>query len=158
MFDTRLSIHLSVHTWGGGVPQPGPGGGVPRRGEYHGYPPVRPGQGVPWQGCTLGTPPSDLVRGGVYPTGGYPDVGTPTGGTLMGLPCQGVPQWEYPRYPSTIRPGWGYPNRGVPWWGGTPPSGTWYAAVGMPLAFTQEDFLVGYISGDVCPEFKEKEI
>ena len=76
---------------------------------------IGPGQGIPqWGGgvCHLGYPPSDLAGG--YPDGGYPTSGTPLS-NLVG----------------------GYPNGGVPTSGST-----WYAAVGMPLAFTQEDFLV----------------
>ena len=41
-------------------------------------------------------------------------------------------------FPHQTQPGGG-PQRGG---GGTPLSSTWYAAVGVPLAFTQEDFLV----------------
>ena len=63
-------------------------------------------------------PPSDLAGG--VPNRGYPTSGTPP-----------------------VRPGRvGVPRRGG---GGYPiSSSTWYAAVGMPLAFTQEDFLVLY--------------
>ena len=41
-----------------------------------------------------------------------------------------------PQVPPGRTPTGGYPTSG------TPLSSTWYAAVGMPLAFTQEDFLV----------------
>ena len=103
---------------GGGLPKPGPAGGVPWSGGLpNGYP-------------TLVTPP---VRPG-WGTGGYPTLGTP------GQPWPGgVRRWggTPPQVPP-IRSGWGVPQLG----GGTPPSSTWYATVGMPLAFTQEDFLV----------------
>ena len=96
----------------GEVPQPG---GVPEPGPGGGYP-------------TSGTPPpSDLAGGGTL-TGGY---------LAGGYPNRGVPHLRYP----PVRPGQG----GVPrpgGGGGTPLSSTWYAAVGMPLVFTQEDFLV----------------
>ena len=84
------------------------------------------------------------------------------GGTRPGPASWGVPHLGYP----PIRPGWG-----VSQWGGTPPWvplsdlaggypkggyptldnrwSTWYAAVGMPLAFTQEDFHV-HMSYFVC--------
>ena len=61
----------------------------------------------------------------------------------------GVPHLRYPHPPSSDLAR-GYPTLGtppsdlarvVPRWGGTPPSSTSYAAVGMPLAFTQENFL-----------------
>ena len=111
----HASIHPSVclHL-GGGVPQPGPDRGVPLLG------------------------------------GGYPTLGTPCW-TWLG----GTPPWV-----PSIEPGRGLPlPEGTPPWvppirpgrGGTPAGGyptsvnrwsTWYAAVGMPLAFTQEDFLV----------------
>ena len=60
------------------------------------------------------------------------------GGGTPARSIQGVPQ---------PRPGWGgYPPARSGWGGypGTPPwqDSTWYAAIGMPLAFTQEDFLV----------------
>ena len=80
-------------------------------------PPIRPGWGYPNGGAPIGVPhlgypPSDLARW---------------------VPHQGVAHLGYP----PIGPG-----RGTPM-GGYPTSGrTWYAAVGMPLAFTQEDFLV----------------
>ena len=120
------------------------------------------------------------LRSGGYPiqvwmVGGYPIpgqgvphprgvpylAGTPAG---SGYPILGR---GYPRYPPTLRPGWGTPLRwgtphhqylaGVPstlgW--GTPPDLGWgtplrqssiastcYAVGGMPLALTQEDFLV----------------
>ena len=56
-------------------------------------------------------------------------------------------------YPPPSRPGWGTPNPGMGYppnlgWGTTPPprqssiASTCYAAGGMRLAFTQEDFLV----------------
>ena len=142
-----MSVHLSVHTRGGGgtparsrwgrVPQPGPGGGIPLpRGV-----PWQTWLGVPWWG---GVPHlSDLA-------GGYPDGGTPPRVTpLLDLAGGGTPPQVHP---CQTWPGGGYPNRG----GGVPHLGsTWYATVGMPLAFTQEDFLVlksklNYWSASVC--------
>ena len=104
---------------GGGVPcqvQPGGvpwlGGGYPARSSWGGTLPG-PAGGVPWPG-------------GVPWLGGYPDWR----GTLAGgVPCPG----------STLA-------RGVPCRGGGTQLGnigsTCYTAGGMPLAFTQEDFLV----------------
>ena len=143
------------------VPQPGPVGGtlaggtplrIPLSDLAGGY----PGGGTLLRGTLLGgtlpwVPPSDLARG--TPAGGYLTSGTPVrpgcgvpgrvptirpgwGGTLAG-----VPWWGYPASGTPIRPG-----QGVPLPGGYPTSGNrWsarYTAVGMPLAFTQEDFLV----------------
>ena len=77
-------------------------------------------RGVPWPG----------PAGGV--SGGYPTLGT-TPSDLAG----GVPRWGVPQVP---------PPPARPGRGGYPISiSTWYAAVSMPLAFTQEDFLVGYL-------------
>ena len=145
-------------TWPGGggtlmggtppqVPPVRPGWGVP----HLGYPPVRPGWGAPWWGYpTSGT--SHWTWLGV-PWWGYPTLGTP-GRPGRGVPWQGVPWWgvpclKYPPHwtwpggtPPWIPPNWTWLG-GVPRWGGYPTSGgTWYTAVGMPLAFTQEDFLV----------------
>ena len=83
------------------------------------------------------------------------------------LPKMGVLQGRYPqpgqdgglpqgRYSTLVRSGWGeYPKVGTPPWSGEdggestprlvlppPSSRTCYTAGGMPLAFTQEDFLV----------------
>ena len=110
---------------GQGVPCQVQSGGVP----HLGYPPIRPGQG--------GTPPQVLScqtwLGGTLPgpvRGGYPTLGTPPSDLARGVPHLGY---------SPVRPGWGVPRRG----GGYPiSSSTWYAAVGMSLAFTQENFLV----------------
>ena len=96
--------------------------------------------------------PSDLAHGGTLmggtppqvpphqawwgvPQWGVPILGTPQSGLMGGTPTGGYP----------IRPGRGYPPSDLAG-GRYPTSGsTWYAAVGMPLAFTQEDFLVSII-------------
>ena len=65
-------------------------------------------------GPAVGGYPARSSRGG-YPGGGVPDLGTPRGGT----------RW-----------GGGYPGQDNI-------GSTCYTAGGMPLAFTQEDFLVG---------------
>ena len=123
-FDTCLSVCLST-----------PRGGTPARSRW----------GVPLPGLT-GEYPHQVQAGGVpkvgHPhqtwPGSTPSGGYPTSGPLIG-PGWGVPHLGYP---SPIGPGWGVPLLG----GGYPTSGnrwsTWYAAVSMPLAFTQEDFLV----------------
>ena len=115
----HVSVHPSVcpHL-GGGYPVQVQPGGYPSQVQVGGYPTL----GTPcqtWSGGypTLGPPPSDLA-GGSTP----PQVPPP------------VRPWITPPH---VRPG-----RGVPRQGDTPPSSTWYAAIGMPLAFTQEDFLV----------------
>ena len=118
-----VSLCLSVHTCGGGgVPQPDG-----TRPEYH--PPARSGWGVPQPGDVhLGHPPPGQVRTG----------GTPVRGHPPGVPPSQVRMVEYP---SQRAPTWGQ-DGGVP--AGPPPGqvsawSTWYAAVGMSLAFTQED-------------------
>ena len=89
------------------------GGGPLEPGPGRGVPQPGPGRGVPH----LGYPLPHQTWPGVPQLGGYPTSGTPQ----SDLASEG-----------------GYPSAG----GGTPPSSTWYAAVSMPLAFTQEDFLV----------------
>ena len=115
------------------------GGGYPARSSWGGYPaggyPGRgyPGGGYPaWGGTQVRYPPARSaggVPGGGTLAGGVPRSGTPQPGQLGGgVPCQG-------RYP-------GQDNIGS----------TCYMAGGMPLAFTQEYFLVSlmfrYIVGN----------
>ena len=107
-----------------------------------------------WGGS--GNPPGG-VPGQVPPPGGVRVP--PRGGTRSGTPQggPGTPPGGYPvRYPGGfwVHPPGGYPVRYPPGGGtqsGTPPGGvpgqdnrrsTHYTAGGMPLAFTQEDFLV----------------
>ena len=125
----HVSVHQSVCPHLGKYPGEIQVGGTPARPNL-GYPCQRgyPNVGVPWPGGTppevphLGYPLSDLA-------GGYLNWR----GTLMG----GYPTSATP----PVRLGWvGYPDGGYPtsdnrW-------STWYAAVGMPLAFTKEDFLI----------------
>ena len=123
-------------------------------GHWTGYPPGLGQDGVPpWPGLD-GVPPwtwdgvpPDQVRMGHPPDQvwmGYPlDLGwgTPRPGQ------DGAPPWPgLDGVPP--RPGTGYPPR--PGMGYPPPNwdiaSTCYAAGGMPLAFTQEDFLVTFMS------------
>ena len=102
----------------------GGGGGYPIPGLVRGGTPSQV-----WPGGVSGVPPHDQVWMG-YP----PDLGWGTPRTWNGVPPR--PEMGYPP-----EPGMGYPPRpGM----GYPPSiaSTCYAAGGMPLAFTQEDFLV----------------
>ena len=149
---------------GGGYPIPSLGRGVPHlRSEVGGYP------GQVWGGGTLARSRCWGVPHLRSEVGGYPSQVWGGGGTLArsrcwgGTPSQvnwgeGVP-WPslddvggYPKYPPgpemgyPPRHGTGYPPRhemGLP-----PPlrqisiASTCYTAGGMPLAFTQEDFLV----------------
>ena len=95
-FDTCLSICLSTP---GGVPRPGPGGGVPLPGV------LLPG-GTPVEGVTPPqVPPLNLAMG--YPYQGVPHLGYPPIG-----PGWGVPNLGYP--PSDLAVG-------VPLLEGTPP-------------------------------------
>ena len=108
-----------------------------------------------------GTPPGQVQTRGVPwpgPTGG----GVPQPGPMGGTPSQ--VQWRYTQ-------GGVPPSRnGVPPWQGVPSTGrgypppryrttddrwsTWYAAVGMPLAFMQDDFLV--VIGVRCNRYRFK--
>ena len=157
----HVSVHPSVCPHLGGYPdQVQAGGGYPARSSWRGYPCQGgyPTLGTPHQtwlgGIPPRVPPSDLARGVPLPGGthlryspldlarGVPLLmGTPTGG----FPVGGSPARGYPTL-GTLTPPWvppsdlagGYTCRGVPHLGWS----TWYAAVGMPLAFKQEDFLV----------------
>ena len=79
--------------------------------------------------------------------GGHPAPAPPPGpGGGRPTPPHPTPPWQAP----PPGPGWGAPHPPTwTWMGGCPPTPhrnniacTCYAAVGMPLAFTQEDFLV----------------
>ena len=121
---------------------PGPAGGVPCQG---GTLPGPAGMGT-LPGPARGTLPGGTLPGpaGGYPAGGYPGQVPPPARSGQGIPCSG-----------------GYParsSRGGPCQGGSlvryPPGqdggvprqdnrrSTQYTAGSMPLAFTQEDFLV----------------
>ena len=88
---------------GGGVPKPGPGGGVPQPGPGGGYPnwgvpnlrypPIRPGQGgTQWGVPTSGTPPPIRPSQGVYPDGGStPPLVPPRSDLARGVPSVRVP-------------------------------------------------------------------
>ena len=86
------------------------------------------GAGVPWPGPDrVGVPHPGQVRMGGTPVSGWlPGVPPPLArsGRMGGSPARGVP------------------TRGTPTWGQDSTWRTWRAAVGMPLAFTQEDCLV----------------
>ena len=145
------------------------GGGAPSQVQMGGYP-IQLTGGSPSQVCMRGTPSQVQVVGYPIPGpgGGYPipgmDGGTPfqawtERGTPLFRPGMGYPHLDL---------GWGTPIQtwdGIPpgqdWmvtvhpptrteWGTPPPpirrqssiANTCYAAGGMPLALTQEDFLV----------------
>ena len=112
-----------------------PRGGTPARSSREGgTPPQVPPPDLAREGGTLagGTPPW-VPPYRTWPGGGYTD---------RGYPSRGVPHLRYP--PLSDLAG-GYLDEGG---GGLPRLvqdnrwSTWYAAVGMPLAFTQEDCLV----------------
>ena len=112
-----------------------PGGGVPH---LHLHPIKLPLVPCSFVGVSHdGVPPSQLRMGGTH---------------------DGVPPSRDWVPPARLGQG-GTHNGGTPWsqWG-TPPGwdsrwSTWYAAVGMPLAFTQEDFLV-----ITCERQKQKSV
>ena len=137
---------ISSLRWGE-VPQPGLDNGM-------GYPP-RHGMGYPPR-HGMGYPPRPRMG---YPPG--PGMGYPP------RPGMGYPPWTWDGVPP--RHGTGYPpdmGQGTPpdMGQGTPPDLRWgtpprqisivstcYAAGGMPLAFTQEDFLVSKYSNSINP-------
>ena len=102
-------------------------GGVPHLRSKVGGTPSQRGGTLARSGGT----PSQVCRGGVphlrSEVGGYPISG------LGGVPQSGL-DGGYPGYPPTLR--WGTPPRQISI------ASTCYAVGGMPLAFTQEDFLV----------------
>ena len=118
-------------TGGGGYLIPGPGrGGTPFQGGYPiqltgGYPTSGPGGGVPqWGGTHPGYPPGRGHLPRLPPSRGHlprvpPSRGVPTRGTPS--PHKGTPAWGTP-------PQLEYPP---------PHPGTYYTAVGMPLAFSR---------------------
>ena len=126
---TRRDVMFSV------CPHLGGGGGYPGQVQMGdtsipgwGYPHPALDREVPQPGSDGGTPARSIMGGTLARSGLRVPQGTPR-------PGMGDPTWQ--GYP----PGIGTPNMGTPsvqdnrW-------STWYAAVGMPLAFTQEDFLV----------------
>ena len=121
---TRGVPHLG--DWGGASPSQVQAGGTPSPSAGWGTPPSRPGKGVPptwtWEG--VATPRPDLGRE-YCPAWTWEEV--PPCPDLEG----GTPP---PPSPGQVQ-GRGYPNQNSI-------ACTCYAAGGMPLAFTQEDFLV----------------
>ena len=127
MGEGNILLCVSVHTLtGGGYAITGLGGGVPHpRFGWWGVPqPCLDGGGVPRPGLDGGGTQGTPIRSGCW--GGYPSQVLMAGGY----------------------PGWVPPTRSG-WEGGTHPpirqssiASTCYAAGGVPLAFTQEDFLV----------------
>ena len=142
---------------GGGYPIPGLGGGVPHlRSGWGGTPSHFLVGGYPISGLGRGVP--HLRSGWGYPIpglgGGYPISGLDCGGyPISGLDGEGGTSSQvWGGIPSQVWVG-GYPISGLDGWGvpGVPPppsmrqsskASTCYAAGGVPLAFTQEDFLV----------------
>ena len=121
-------------------PHPGqPGGYLTWVPPHQGTPPSRsaggyPGGGVSRSGTPLPPgyhPPIQVSQGG-YLTWVPPHQGTPPSRSAGGVPDLGTPPSGYP------------PRRG-----GDPGQdnigSTCYTAGGMPLAFTQEDFLIFYL-------------
>ena len=121
------------------------GGGYPARSSWGGTLPGPAGGGTLAGGYPGQVPPlaRSARRGG--PGGGVPDLGTPP----PGYPPARVPPTRVPPHipPQLGTPPAGYPPWGVP--GGYPGQGTigstCSTAGGMPLAFTQEDFLVLFV-------------
>ena len=122
--DEGRQCFQSVHTCGWVSPSCRWGGGTLFPVQDRGYPIARSGwEGVPHSKTGWGTP---------LPKTGW---GTPLSG-LDGVPCQA--RWVTP---PLIQDWMGYP---LPVRRQSSIASTCYAAGGMPLAFTQEDFLVSY--------------
>ena len=131
--------------WGGVYPIQGLGweGGYSGQFWMMGYP-------IPWVGIPhprSGWWEDTPTRSGWW--GGYPIPGV--GGTPDRSGWGGVPQPGLDGGVGTLSLGWGGTPARTGWWGGDPPTppirqssiaSTCHAAGGMPLAFTQEDFLV----------------
>ena len=143
-----------IQPMGGGYPIQ-PTGGTPSQvqwgGGYHiqlsGGTPSQVWEGYPIQSWPEGTPSQVQVRGIL----GYPQPG------MDGVP----PSQNWMGYPTPCQEWMGSPQPGLDGvppgqnWMGYPPirqsiASTCYAAGGMPLAFTQEDFLVllNYFAND----------
>ena len=92
----------------------------------------------------LGGLPCQVQPGGGYRGGGHTPPARSAGGVPgRGVPWQGGTQVRYPLPPHPRQVSWGgggYPAGGYP--GQDNIGSTCYTAGGMPLAFTQEDFLV----------------
>ena len=117
-----------------------------------------------------GVPPSQVQVGG-YPLSRF-RWGDPFPGPGLGDPLPRSRQGRYP-FPGPDR-GYPHPGRGYPTWEGVPPpiqvrsqyggstpyrssiACTCYAAGGVPLAFTQEDFLVIYVGIFIITETSKK--
>ena len=132
---------------GQGVPHPADGGGFPIPGLDRGYPILLMGGGYPIPGLDGGVPhprlglgvpillmggtPSQVWTGGSHPRSGW---GTSLSRTGCGTP--------WPRLDGVISP----PPQSKTGWGRRRPpvskASTCYATGGVPLALTQEDFLV----------------
>ena len=133
-----------------GVPHPRSGqGGTPlaRTGDWMWYPPGKDWMGYPPQGPGMGYPPTRTGWG--TPWQGLDVV--PSWPRLDGVPLT----WTWDGVPPLARTGWGTPSQNwmgypplIQDWMGYPPirqssiASTCYTAGGIPLAFTQEDFLV----------------
>ena len=127
----------------GGYPHPAKGGGVPKVqtwgylsvGPDRGVPHPRSGWGYPIPDMDMGVPPSKIRMGG-YPIKdwmGYPPLGTGRG-TLPSRTGWGT------THPPTPHPGLDRASHTIK--RHISIASTCYAAGGMPLAFTQEYFLV----------------
>ena len=94
-----------------------------------------------------GTYPGQVQMGGEVPQGTYPHPGQDGGGVPQGTyPWPGQDGGRgTPKYLPPARLGRGVPQGTYP----PPPPRTCYTAGGMPLVFTQEDFLVSSIVSDI---------
>ena len=144
-YDGRLCFHrcVSVQLSGGGVPRPRSewGGGTPCQ-VWVGGTPFKVWVGVPCCRSGWGIPCSRSGWGVPHPRSGQGVPGVP--------PWPGLDGERYPGCPWPGLDGGGYPHH-QEWMGYPPPpppirqssiASTCYTAGGMPLAFTQEDFLV----------------
>ena len=132
----KVIFSVCSHLWGGGYPISGLVGGVPHPRSGWG--------GTPSQVWVGGTRSQVWMVGGKWGTPTMTGWGTSTM-TGWGTPhCDwmGYPHHDWIGYHPTMT-GWGTPTMTA--WGTPPPTSiasTCCVAGGMPVAFTQEDFLV----------------
>ena len=142
---------FTLSTIVGGTPFPGPGGGTPFSGPGGGYPLPRSRLGVPLFQVQAGGIPLPRSRGYPLPGKGVP----PTWEGSTSPPGKRVPHLGRgtPLHGKGVPPSRGVPSiqvrsqdGGTPYWSSI--VCTCYAAGGVLLAFTQEDFLVAkaYVS------------
>ena len=124
--------------------------------------PIVPNWGVPYPSqpgyphpsiWLTGVPPSSWWGTPIWPMGGISSSWWMGGGTPH-WDWMGVPPWGLGGVLPTVRTGWGYPPVRIQ----SSRASTCYVADGLPLAFTQEDFLVTEKIISCCPLLVDMQI